>query len=250
MLKIDNLTVKVLDKTILEKFNLEINDGEIHVLMGPNGAGKSTISKVIMRDLNYEIIKGSITYNDKDLLKMNTTEVAREKISLISQSPMEIEGVTNAEMLRTVLNDLNEMPENVLEFNRNLVKICQKLNIPESFIHRDINYNMSGGEKKKNELMHLFVLQPKLVILDEIDSGLDIDALNLVANSLKEYYEENHPSMLIITHQPKLLEILKPDYVHVLKGGKIVQSGDYNLALEIFKNGFGASIMSRNDLHE
>ena len=170
MLEIKDLTVKVLNKTILENINLTINDGEIHVLMGPNGAGKSTISKIIMRDNHYSITSGSITYNNLDLIKMNTTEVAKQKIYLVSQNPIEIDGITNAELLRTILKDNNELEENVLEFNRHLSAICEKLNIPKSFIHRDINYNMSGGEKKKNELMQMWMLKPKFIILDEIDS--------------------------------------------------------------------------------
>ncbi len=250
MFEIKDLTVKVLDKTILEDLNLTINDGEIHCLMGPNGAGKSTISKVIMRDNHYTITKGTIFYKNFDLTKMDTTEVARKKVYLISQNPIEIAGITNAELLRTALSDNNELNENILEFNRHLKDICTKLAIPNDFIHRDINYNMSGGEKKKNELMQMWMLKPQFIILDEIDSGLDVDALKIVASSLKEYYDEYKPSILIITHHPGLLEILKPDYVHVLNKGKIVKNGDYSLALNIFHDGFGASIMSREDFHE
>lgn len=250
MLKINDLTVKVSDKCILEHFNLEIKEGTIHALMGPNGAGKSTISKVIMRDPTYET-KGSIFYNEKDLLAMSTTEVAREGIMLVNQNPMEVEGVTNAEMLRTALTDMEKNDMNILEFNRKLTSICEKLKIPTSFIHHDINYNMSGGEKKKNELLHLWMLEPNLILLDEIDSGLDVDSLKIVAHSILEYYKKFHPAILIITHQKSLLEILKPDYVHVLKSGKIEKTGDYNLALDIFKNGFsGASIMSEEESHE
>jgi Fe-S cluster assembly ATP-binding protein len=251
MLKINNLTVKVLDKTILEDFNLEIGTGEVHALMGQNGAGKSTISKVILRDENYNVTNGSITYKDKDLLSLKTTDVARLGIFMVNQKPIEIEGVTNAEMLRTALTDAGKCEMNILEFNRKMTDLCQKLNIPTSFIHRDINYNMSGGEKKKNELLHLWILNPDFIILDEIDSGLDVDSLKLVANSILEYYKEYKPSILIITHQKSLLDILKPDYVHILSSKKIVESGDYNLALDIFKNGFSrASIISESDTHE
>lgn len=251
MLKINNLTVKVLDKKILDGFNLEINSGEIHALMGQNGAGKSTISKVIMRDDNYEVESGTIYYNEKNILDMNTTDVAREGIFLVSQNPIEIEGVTNAEMLRTSLTDAGKNNMNILEFNRKMTMLCEKLNIPKSFIHRDINFNMSGGEKKKNELLHMWMLEPNFIILDEIDSGLDVDSLKLVANSILEYYQEFKPSILIITHQKSLLEILKPDYVHVLANMKIAQTGDYNLALEIFNNGFsGAGIIEESDINE
>jgi Fe-S cluster assembly ATP-binding protein len=251
MLKINNLTVKVLDKVILDNFNLEIKPGEIHVLMGQNGAGKSTISKVILRDENYMVTTGSISYKNQDLLVLNTTDVARLGIFMVNQNPIEIEGVTNAEMLRTALNDMGKNNLNILEFNRKMTDLCEKLNIPSSFIHRDINYNMSGGEKKKNELLHLWMLEPDFIILDEIDSGLDVDSLKLVANSILEYYKKFNPSILIITHQKSLLDILKPDYVHVLNNKKITESGDYNLALDIFKNGFSrASIMSESDNHE
>ena len=190
MLKINDLTVKVLDKIILKDFNLEVRPGEIHVLMGQNGAGKSTISKVILRDTNYEVVKGSITLNEKNLLNMNTTEVAREGVFLVGQNPIEIKGVSNAEMLRTTLTDQGKNDMNILEFNRRLNTLCEKLEIPSSFIHRDINYNMSGGEKKKNELLHMWMMTPSFLILDEIDSGLDVDSLKLVAKSIREYYEE------------------------------------------------------------
>lgn len=251
MLKINDLTVKVLDKVILEDFNLEIKPGEIHVLMGQNGAGKSTISKVLLRDTHYEVSKGSITLNEKDLLKMNTTEVAREGVFLVGQNPVEIKGVSNAEMLRTTLNDQGKKAGNILEFHRHLTSLCEKLSIPKEFIHRDINYNMSGGEKKKMELLHMWMLQPNFIILDEIDSGLDVDSLKLVASSIKEYYEEYKPSILIITHQKALLDIVKPKFVHVLENKKIVQNGGYELAENIFKEGFSrASIIDKSDLSE
>lgn len=248
MLKIENLTVQVLDKIILEYFDLEINSGEIHALMGHNGAGKSTITKVLLRDTNYEVTSGSILFNQEDLLKMNTTEVARKGIFLVSQNPVEIKGVSNAEMLRTSLIDQGKNDLNILEFNRKMTNICEKLGIPKEFIHRDINYNMSGGEKKKMELLHMWMLEPKFIILDEIDSGLDVDSLKLVANSLKEYYETFKPSILIITHQKTLLDILKPDYVHILENKKIGRTGDSLLAEKVFKEGFsGASIIDKSD---
>lgn len=251
MLNIKHLTVKVVDKTILENFNLEIRPGEIHALMGQNGAGKSTISKAIMRDSSYEVTNGVITYNAKDILSMSTTEVAREGIFMVNQNPIEIEGVTNAEMLRVSLTDAGKNDMNILEFNRKMTMLCEKLNIPTSFIHRDINFNMSGGEKKKNELLHMWMLEPNFIILDEIDSGLDVDSLKLVANSILEYYQEFHPAILIITHQKSLLEILKPEFVHVLSNKTIAQTGDYHLALDIFNHGFsGAGIIVESDKNE
>lgn len=251
MLKIKDLTVQVLDKVILDHFDLEIQPGEIHALMGPNGAGKSTISKVILRDETYQITNGSISYQGEDLQKKNTTDVARMGVFMVNQNPIEVEGVSNAEMLRTALTDMGKFDMNVLEFNRKLMDLCEQLQIPSDFIHRDINYHMSGGEKKKNELLHLWMLEPNLIILDEIDSGLDVDSLKLVAQSIGEYYEKFKPAILIITHQKSLLDILVPDQVHVLSDKKIVATGTYDLALEIFKNGFGgASIMTESEQHE
>lgn len=212
--------------------------------MGANGAGKSTITKVLMRDSHYKV-EGDIFLNGKSLLAMSTTEVAQAGVFLVAQNPVEIAGVSNAEVLRTALNDRGKNTMNVLEFNRKLTDLCKRLEISSSFIHRDINLNMSGGEKKKNELLHMWMLEPQFIILDEIDSGLDVDALQVVASSILEYYEKYKPSILIITHQKKLLELLKPQFVHILKDKKIVQSGDYALAEKVFLEGFsGASVMN------
>lgn len=250
MLKIENITVKVLDKLILKDFNLEIKPGEIHALMGTNGAGKSTISKVILRDSHYTV-EGAISLYGKDLLQMTTTEVAREGVFLVSQNPTEIAGVSNAELLRTALTDSGKNTMNILEFNRKLTDLCKRLEIPTTFVHRDVNFNMSGGEKKKNELLHLWMLEPSFIILDEIDSGLDVDSLKLVAHSILEYYESFKPSILIITHQKSLLEILKPNFVHILQDKKIIRTGDYSLAEQIFKEGYsGASIMTSGETDE
>ena len=238
MLKIKDLTVKVEDKEIIKDFNLEINDGETHLLMGPNGIGKSSICKVILGDKNYVVEKGSIFYNDKNLLEMTTTERAREGIFLLNQNPIAIEGVTNAEMLRSVINEVSDKKVNVFEFNQELLAICKKLDIPTSFIHRDINDGMSGGERKKNELLHMWMLKPKFILLDEIDSGLDVDALKLVAQSIVEYKKEYNPAILIISHHLDLLKYLEPEFVHVMKDHTIKINGDYNLALETVKNGY------------
>ncbi|MBR1416408.1 MAG: Fe-S cluster assembly ATPase SufC [Bacilli bacterium] len=238
MLEINKLNVKVNDELIIKDFSLNINDGEIHALMGPNGIGKSSVCKTILGDSNYQVESGSIKYNSKDLLSMTTTNRAREGIFLLNQNPIAIEGVTNAEMLRSVLSEVSNSPINIFEFNKELMAICKKLDIPSSFIHRNINDGMSGGERKKNELLHLWMLKPSFIILDEIDSGLDVDALKLVANSINEYYKEYKPSILIITHHPDLLEYIKPNFVHVMKDHTILKSGDFNLALDIAKNGY------------
>ena len=187
MLTIKNLSVSVGEKEILKDFNLTVNEKEVHAIMGPNGIGKSTICKTIMGDPNYIVTSGSIFYNDTDLLKLNVSERARLGIYLLNQSPIEIPGVSNAEMLRLRLNENNPNPISIFDFNKKMTSICEKLDIPKSFIHRGINEGMSGGERKKNELLHLWMLEPSLIILDELDSGLDIDSLKTVTNSLNEY---------------------------------------------------------------
>ena len=239
MLSIKNLTVKVNDKTILHDFNLDIKDGEIVTLMGPNGVGKSTICKVIMGDPTYKIVSGSIEYNGEDLLSLTTDERSRKGIFLLSQNPIELEGITNAEVLRSALECKTGEHVNIFEFNKKVTEICNKLNIPASFIHRGVNEGMSGGEKKKNEILHLYVLEPKLILLDELDSGLDVDSLKNLSKSLMDYKDES-VSILIITHHTNILEYIKPDKVSILSGGSIVKEGPSSLASEIEISGFGA----------
>lgn len=238
MLEIKNITVTTNNKTILDNFSLTINDGEIHVLMGPNGVGKSTICRSLLKDPNYSITKGTINYNDKDLLSLSTTEISRLGMMMISQSPIEIEGVTNAEMLRLALSERTNEHIDIFKFSKLAGEICEKLGIPKDFLHRDINSGMSGGERKKNELLHIWMLKPNFLILDEVDSGLDVDALKIVANSIKEYQKTTKCSILLITHNPKLLKTLKPDYVHILKDKKIIKTGGYELVDTIEKEGF------------
>lgn len=238
MLEIKNLTVSVKDKIILKDFNLKINKNEIHALMGLNGSGKSTICKVLMGDSNYKVEEGSIIYKDIDLLKLDTTERARLGIYLVNQNPIEIEGVKNSEMLKVALESKLNKHIDIFEFSKMLNNVCEKINVDKSFIHRGINENMSGGERKKNELMHLWVLEPDLILLDEVDSGVDIDNLNIISNSLKEYFDSHSCSFLIITHHTNILKTLTPNYVHILNNGKIEKSGDYSLAITIENNGF------------
>ncbi len=238
MFEINDLTVRVDNKIILDNLSLSIKKSEIHAIMGKNGTGKSTICKTILRDNLYHIDKGIIKYNDIEINNLNTYEISKLGIFLISQNPIEIKGITNAELLRTSMNLNNEKKLSIFEFNQKMESICEKLNLPKSFIHRDINYNMSGGEKKKNELLHLWMLEPSFIILDEIDSGLDVDALKIVANSLKEYYEMFKPSILIITHHKNILEYLEPSYIHVLDNGKIIKTGDKSLSSIIEEKGF------------
>ena len=238
MLKIDNLTVIADEKEILHDFDLEIPDGEIHALMGPNGVGKSTICRSLLKDPNYTIKKGNIYYNDINLKDKSTTDIARMGIMMITQAPIAIEGVTNAEMLRLAISEKTNEHIDIFSFQKEVKSICNKLNIPESFLHRSINDGMSGGERKKNELLHIWMLKPSFLILDEVDSGLDVDALKEVAKSLKEYHEKTNCSMLIITHNPKLLKTLKPDKVHILKNKKIIKSGTSELINDIEIEGF------------
>lgn len=245
MLKIENLTVSVNNKVILKDFSLDLEDGKIITLMGPNGIGKSTICKVIMGDPTYKIESGSITYNGEDLLGMPVEMRSRKGIYLLNQNPIEIEGVSNADMLRTALEERTGEHVNFFEFNKKITEISKRLNIPASFIHRGINEGMSGGEKKKNEILQLYILEPKLILLDELDSGLDVDSLKELALSLKEYMSDD-VTILIITHHISILEYLTPDYVHILKDGHIVLQGDYSLAKRIEESGFRLDEVSEN----
>lgn len=238
MLNIKNITAYADNKEILKGFNLNINDGETHVIMGPNGVGKSTICRCILKDPNYTITNGNIIYKDKNLKDLTTTEISRLGIMMISQNPIAIEGVTNAEMLRLALSEKTGEHIDIFKFSKQAKEVCEKLSIPQNFLHREINNGMSGGERKKNELLHVWMLKPSFLILDEIDSGLDVDALKIVANSLKEYQTETNCSILLVTHNPKLLEILKPDYIHILKDKQIIKTGDASLANEIENYGF------------
>lgn len=251
MLKINDLSVQINNKLVLNNFNLEINDGEIHVIMGKNGIGKSTLCKVLLRDENYQVLGGHITYNNQDLLKMTTDEVAKANIALISQTPIAIEGISNAELLRTALRERNNEKINIYEFNKKMELACEKLKLDPTFIHKEVNVGASGGERKKVELLHVAILEPDFLILDELDSGLDVDALKTVADFINDYYQQKHCSILLITHHTNIINYLKPNYVHILDEGKIMQTGDYHLAFAIEKNGFaGTNNISDSDKHE
>ena len=249
MLEIKNLVVKAQEKEILNDFNLNIDNGEIMVLMGPNGTGKSTICKALMHHPDYEIISGVIENNGKLLNDLTPTEIGRLGFFLLGQNPTEIEGITNAELLRSIIGEINGKKVDVFAFQKKLTEVCKLVGLPKEFMHRDINFNMSGGEKKKNELLHLYVLEPKFIILDELDSGLDVDSLKELALSLVNYLDDSI-SILIITHHISILEYIKPDYVHILKAGSIVASGDYSLALDVEKSGFSAYVVGEKENHE
>lgn len=246
-LKIENLTVEIGDKTILKDFNLEIKSGEIHAIMGPNGTGKSTLTKVIMGDTNYKIIRGKIIYNGKVINKMPVNERAKLGIFLGMQMPVAIEGVSNADFLRSALRAKEGDNFKLLSFIKEVEDLTKKLHMDSEMIHRGINDGFSGGERKKNEILQMNILKPNIVLLDEIDSGLDVDSLKLVGESVMDYYKDKKPAILLVTHYQRLLDYIKPDFIHIMKDGHIVLSGDKSLALKIEKEGYDKLV---GDIHE
>ncbi len=237
MLKLENVCIEVDNKKIIDDISITIPRGEIHVIMGPNGVGKSTLLKAIMGDPAYTVSKGKIIYNNENIKGLKANEIAKKGIFLLSQNPVEIPGVTNAEMLRAALVDRG-IKESVFEFNKRLTEATKAIGLDPSFVHRNINEFMSGGEKKKNEMLQIEVLRPSLILLDELDSGLDIDSLKTVSFALNKYKDETKASILIITHHTNILEYITPDKVHILEDGKIVMSGDASLAESVEKYGF------------
>jgi Fe-S cluster assembly ATP-binding protein len=240
MLKINNLTAKIENKSILNGLNLDIKSGEIHAIMGPNGSGKSTLANILSGKKGYEI-SGEINYQDKDLFKLEIEERAHKGLFLAFQYPLEIPGVKTSNFLKTSLNAIrksNGKKElDALDFLK-IVKIkATELKIDEKTLDRQLNVGFSGGEKKKNEILQMSLFEPKMVILDETDSGLDIDALKIVANGVNTL-RNNKRSFLIITHYQRLLDYIKPDFVHVLMNGKIAKTGCSDLALELEKVGY------------
>ncbi len=241
MLEMKHVEICVEEKKIIKDLSLTIQDGEIHAIMGPNGVGKSTLCKALMKSPGYTFTGGTCKLNGEDMTQLSTTDISRRKVFYISQNPPAIEGVTNAEMLRMALT-VNGEKIDIFAFNKKCNEICARIHLPKSFVHRAINDGMSGGERKKNELFHMWMLNPSFLILDEIDSGLDVDALKTVASSIMDYYKEYHPSILIITHHTQLLDIIKPDFVHILHDGKIIKTGTAELATIIEKNGYEETI--------
>lgn len=242
MLKIKDLTVNVGTKEILKGLNLHVKAGEIHAIMGPNGAGKSTLSHVLSGKSGYDVTGGSVTYNDKDLLDMPAEIRAREGVFLAFQYPVEIAGVTNVYLLKAALNAIRKhkglSEVDAMDFLTLVKSKTKALDMDEKFLYRAVNEGFSGGEKKRNEILQMAMLEPQLCILDETDSGLDIDALRIVADGVNALRSENR-AFIMVTHYQRLLDYIKPDFVHVLADGKIVKSGGAELAFELEEKGYG-----------
>ena len=247
MLSIKDLNVSVNNKQVLKNLNLDIDDGSIHVIMGPNGVGKSTLSRVIMGDNNYKVEKGCILFNGEDITKLTTDVRSKLGIFLAMQNPMEIDGVSNQDFLRTAMSSHMGRQVGLYEFIKQCETASEELKMDKNLIHRSLNVGFSGGEKKKNEVLQLKLLKPSFIILDEIDSGLDVDSLKIVAKNIANYKKENpSTSILIITHLSNILSYIKPDYVHVVSNGTIVATGDYDLVKEIEENGYNKYLDKSN----
>ena len=241
MLEIVDLHAKIEDKEILKGLSLKINEGEVHSIMGPNGSGKSTLASILAGKEDYDITHGDILFNGESILEMAPEERAQEGIFLAFQYPIEIPGVTNSYFLREALNSIRkskgENPLKPVEFVKIAKEKIKNLKMDESLLNRSLNEGFSGGEKKRNEILQMSILDPCMSILDETDSGLDIDALQIVANGVNSHRSPDK-SFLVITHYQRLLNYIVPDFVHVLVGGKIVKSGDKSLALELESKGY------------
>jgi len=243
MLKIDNLKVNIGEKEILKGMNIEIKPGEVHAIMGPNGTGKSTLSKVITGDESFDVKGGDILFKGESILEKATHERANEGIFLSFQNPVEIPGVNNIYFLKEALNQKRkyhgEEELNSAQFLKLAKEKLEFLGMDKSILERSLNAGFSGGEKKKNEILQMLILKPELIILDEIDSGLDIDALKTVAKGVNSLKDENK-GFLLITHYKRLLEYIKPDFIHIVVGGKVVKTGDASLADELEEKGYTA----------
>jgi Fe-S cluster assembly ATP-binding protein len=241
MIKIKNLHANIEGKEILKGLNLEVNAGEIHAIMGPNGAGKSTLASILAGREEYEVTEGSVDFDGKDLLELSTEDRAREGLFLAFQYPVEIPGVSNVNFLRTALNEIREYKgEEPISAKDFMAKVREKSAIVEldsKLASRSVNEGFSGGEKKRNEIFQMAMLEPKLAILDETDSGLDIDALRIVASGVNTLKTAENAT-IVITHYQRLLDYIVPDFVHVLYDGRIVKTGTKELALELEEKGY------------
>ncbi len=239
LLNISDLSVGINDKKILENLSLAVNAGEVHVIMGRNGRGKSTLFSAIVGNPVYDITNGKIEFDGEDITSAKADERARKGIFLSFQTPVEIPGVTLGDFIRSAQGAVLGEMKNVFSFRKALKAKMDVLNMDEAYADRDLNVGFSGGEKKKAEILQLLMLNPKLALLDETDSGLDVDAIQNVAKGIEEYHTEDN-SIVIITHNAKLLEKLPVDFVHILDDGKIIKTGNKDLAIEILSRGFAA----------
>ena len=241
MLTIKNLHAEIEGKKILNGINLQVNIGEVHAIMGPNGSGKSTLAHVLAGREGYEITEGSITYMGKDLLELSVDERAREGVFQAFQYPIEIPGVTTANFLKHTINAVRKHQEKKELSTKEMItfikKMAKMVEMEDNFLSRSLNQGFSGGEKKRNEILQMAVLEPRLAVLDETDSGLDIDALKIVANGVNQLRTKDN-AFIVITHYQRLLDYIIPDFVHVLYNGQIVKSGDKNLALQLEEKGY------------
>lgn len=237
ILKISNLHAKIEEKEILKGVDLTIRTGEVHAIMGPNGTGKSTLSSVIMGQPKYKVTDGDICLNDESILPLAVDERARKGIFLAYQYPAEVSGVTNSDFIRSAMKAVSQKDIPLFSFIRSFEKACSELKMPEDLAHRYLNEGFSGGEKKRNEILQMKLLKPKFAILDEIDSGLDVDALRIVGENVQSMINENF-GCLLITHYQRLLDYIKPNYVHIMINGKIVLTGGSELISKIDRQGY------------
>lgn len=241
MLKIENLQARIEEKEILKGINLDIKPGEIHAIMGPNGSGKSTLASVLAGREDYEVTGGSVDFMGKDLLEMSPEDRAKEGLFLAFQYPVEIPGVSTTNFIKTAVNEKRKYqglePLDAAQFLKIMKEKMKLVEINQSLLSRSLNEGFSGGEKKRNEIFQMAMLEPKLAILDETDSGLDIDALRIVANGVNQLRSKDN-AFLVVTHYQRLLDYIVPDFVHVLYNGRIVRSGTKELALELEEKGY------------
>ena len=242
MLRITDLHARVEEKDILKGLSLTVKPGEVHAIMGPNGSGKSTLGNVLSGRAGYEVTGGTVEFNSQNLFDLETEERAREGLFLAFQYPVEIPGVSNMEFLKAAVDAKRKhqgLPElSAVEFMKLARETSKRVNLDQAFLKRGVNEGFSGGEKKRNEILQMMLLEPRLCILDETDSGLDIDALQVVANGVNAMRNEER-SFIVVTHYQRLLDYIVPDYVHVLAGGRIIRSGDKELAKELEAKGYG-----------